>query len=163
MASRLIAALFCALILVGGGTARADDSARQKLFIELYEVMRYDSVLAQMTNTLGASIESALRQKFPNIDRETLKDVRAVVEETYADLKPQMVKFSGTFIVQNFTEDDIKIMIAFYKTPTGQKALTLMPKMMQEMMGWLTPAMQTLQTELKGKLRERLKSRGYEL
>tara|TARA_Y100001934_G_scaffold251594_1_gene314873 strand:- start:255 stop:479 length:225 start_codon:yes stop_codon:yes gene_type:complete len=74
-----------------------------------------------------------------------------------------MVKFSGTFMVQNFNEDDIKIMIAFYKSPTGQKALTLMPKMMQEMLGWLTPAMQTLQAELKGKLRERLKSRGYEL
>tara|TARA_Y100000588_G_C14112070_1_gene863478 strand:- start:846 stop:1025 length:180 start_codon:yes stop_codon:yes gene_type:complete len=58
---------------------KADDSARQKLFIELYEVMRYDNVLAQMTNTLGASIETALRQRFPQIDKETLKDVRSLV------------------------------------------------------------------------------------
>lgn len=68
---------------------------------------------------------------FPKIDQETLKIVRGVTEETFSDLKPLMVKFTGSFTVKNFNEGDIKSIIEFYKAPTGQKTLTLMPKMTQ--------------------------------
>jgi hypothetical protein len=163
IANRVITILFGTLILIASGAAHADKAAREKLFIELYSVMRYDSVLAQMTNAVSNSLEAALRQKFPKINQETLKIVREVTEETFSDLKPQMVKFTGSFMVKNFNEGDIRSIIEFYKTPTGQKTLTLMPKMTQEMMAWMVPTMQSLQAGMQSKLRDRLNSRGYKL
>lgn len=160
---RIFAGIGAALLLIAAGTAQANDKERQKLFIELYKVMRYDNILAQTTNAVGASMEAALRQKFPQIDRKSLDIVREVAEETFASLKPQMIQFTGTFMVDNFNEGDIRNMIGFYKTQTGQKTLTLMPKMTQEMMAWLMPTMQSLQLQMRTKLRERLKPRGYDL
>lgn len=49
MILRLVPAVLASaaiFLTAASGTARADDTARQKLFIELYEVMNYDSILA---------------------------------------------------------------------------------------------------------------------
>ena len=49
---------------------------------------------------------------------------------TDADLKNDIV----TLYNQNFTEDELLEMIAFYDTPTGQKALAQMPIIMGQAM-----------------------------
>lgn len=160
---KLLAVLCGVVMMLGAQAMAAGEATRQKLLIELYDVMQYDKVLAQMNNAVSDSLEVALRQRFPQIDAGSIKVVREVAEETYAGLKPQIVKFVGAFMVQNFSEDDIRKLIEFYKTPTGQKSLALMPKMTQEMMAWLIPMTQPLQLELRAKLQERLKARGYDL
>lgn len=155
----LAAALACLTVF----PARADDDARQKLFIELYEVMGYDTILAQITDAVGNATETALRQKHPGIDRKAVDIVREVVEESFAGLKPDLVRFTGTFMVSNFTENEIRDLIAFYKTPTGRKSLTLVPKMTQELSVWIAPTMERVQAEMAEKLRKRLKKEGFDL
>jgi hypothetical protein len=43
-------------------------------------------------------------------------------------MKPKLAKL----YVDNYTEDELKDIIAFYKTPTGQKTLAKMPVLMQQ-------------------------------
>jgi hypothetical protein len=159
----VFAALCLIVLMASSGAARADEAERQKLFIELYGVMRYDRILQQMTDGVGAQVEAALRQKYPQIEQDALTAMREVMSETFAELGPEIARFSGNFMVQNFTEDDIRNMISFYRTPTGQKALTLLPKMTQEMTGWLVPMMKALQGRLLERLNERLQPKGYTL
>lgn len=116
-----------------------------------------------MTDAAGASVEGALRKKFPQIDNKAIAATREIVEETFSVLKPGIVRLVGGFMVRNFTEGELKDLIAFYKTSTGQKALSLMPKMTQETMAWLLPEMQNLQSTMQKKLQERLKGLGYDL
>lgn len=152
-----------AILMSAAIPARADETEKQKLFLQLYDVMHYDRVLDQMSDSVGAQVAAALRRKYPDVTEEALKTVHDVLRESFADLAPQIVQFTGDFMVRNFTEEDIRNIIAFYRTPTGQKSLTVLPKMTQEMMKWLVPAMQRMQGDLAARLNERLKPQGYSL
>ena len=152
-----------ALFVVALAPARADDTARQNLFIELYEVMGYDTILSRITDAVGNATEAALRKEHPGIDQKAVDIAREVVEETFAELKPELVRFTGTFMVRNFTENEIRDLIAFYRTPTGRKSLTLVPKMTQELSAWIAPTMQRAQKEMAVKLKKRLEKEGYDL
>ncbi len=126
-----VASMLVVLFAVGmpAGVARADDAAKQQLFIELYAVLQYDNILEQMSQNMGLQVETMLCKKFGDVDQNALKVVKEVVQEVFRDLSPEIVRFSGEFVVKNFSEADIVAMIAFYKTPTGQKSLALIPRL----------------------------------
>jgi hypothetical protein len=91
---------------------------------------------------------------------------------TLAELREEFVKISGTFAhevmnetpalyARNFTAQELRDMLAFYKTPTGAKTLLAMPKVMGEIMGLITPRMPALQQELTGRIQAILLKHGY--
>ncbi len=49
------------------------------------------------------------------------------------DIQP-LIDQSSQFWIQNFTEQELDEVIAFYKTPLGQKTIKLMPKYMESFM-----------------------------
>ncbi|MBX2823159.1 MAG: DUF2059 domain-containing protein [Gammaproteobacteria bacterium] len=91
----------------------------------LLEVMNMESVLEQ-------SIEQMLDlqiQQNPAIGqfREIMLSFLAK-HMSYESMKPDMVKMYA----DSFTADELRDMIAFNQTATGQKALRLLPSLMQE-------------------------------
>ena len=151
------------LLSLAGGNAQADDASKQKLSDELYEVMNYDRVIDRMADGIDGQIATALRRKYPAIDDKALKTVTEVLHEAFEALVPAMKEFTGQFVESHFSEDDIRNIIAFYRTPTGQKTLDVLPKMTQEMTNFLQPAIRQMQGALVATLNERLRKQGYEL
>jgi uncharacterized protein len=91
---------------------------------------------------------------------------------TIAELREEFVRISGTFArevmnqapalyARNFTVQELRDMLAFYKTATGVKTLQLMPKVMGEIMGLITPRMPALQQELTDRIQAVLLKHGY--
>jgi hypothetical protein len=49
---------------------------------------------------------------------------------------PQLKFKTKAIYEKNFTDDEITALISFYKTPTGQKSLKVMPTLTGEIMGF---------------------------
>jgi hypothetical protein len=61
-----------------------------------------------------------------------------------------------------FTASELRELAGFYQTPTGQKALRTMPKVMADSFGAMMPRMEVFQKELQAAMMDVLKKHGYQ-
>jgi hypothetical protein len=64
---------------------------------------------------------------------------------------------------RHFTAQELREIIAFYRTPTGSKLLQLTPQLSAEVMGMVTPHMSEFYAQTVDTFRKVLRSRGYNL
>ena len=69
------------------------------------------------------SAKNALLPTNPNLSRE-LNEVSALLRKEFEPKRAELLDEVATVYAQRFTEQDIKDLIAFYKTPLGKKVLT---------------------------------------
>ena len=98
----------------------------------------------------------------------TMIDLQVQQNPTLGPFRDVMLKWAGTFMtwdavsgpladlyVQTFTESELKEMTAFYRTPTGRKALTEMPGLMQKSAAMGAELAKVHTTELEQMIRDR--------
>jgi hypothetical protein len=98
--------------------------------------------LVKMTNskeifqkTFMASFEAGMKPLFASgqlsIEKQVLikAEALAFADNIYSD--PEFVPSIAQVYEQEFTEGELKDLIAFYRTPLGKKTLEKMPKLMQ--------------------------------
>ncbi len=61
-----------------------------------------------------------------------------------------------------FTAKELRDLVAFYKSPTGKKALIAMPQASLDMVAGVAPRLQQLSENANQKFAEILKQRGFE-
>jgi hypothetical protein len=137
----------CAIALTAHNVAHADDKSSRQAAVDLLSLMDMESLLKQgiedglsaqlqgtpMAATLGPKIKGFLAQHL-----------------SWKTLQPEFV----ALYQRSFTEDELKALIAFYKTPVGKKAITIMPKLqmqgsqiaMAKVQSHMNELMQLLQT-----------------
>jgi len=64
---------------------------------------------------------------------------------------------------QNFSEQELKEILAFYKTPAGQKLLKTQPKVIDASMQFASGWANKLSEEAVVKIREEMKKKGHNL
>jgi hypothetical protein len=64
---------------------------------------------------------------------------------------------------RHFTAQELREIIAFYRTPTGGKLLQLTPQLSAEVMGMVMPHMSEFYVQTVEAFRKVLRSRGYNL
>ena len=143
--------------------ARAGETERQKIILEMFEVMQYGQMIEQVAGIVGAETSKQIKQKVPNIDDETLGAIEKIVGEEFSGVKPDMMMFIGQFMSQNFTEPELKEMLAFYQTDVGRKAITTMPVLTQRMIAWLPSVTGKVQQRSMDRIGKLLKKKGYDL
>lgn len=147
----------------GPNPAFADDTAKQKLIVEMFKVMQYDRLTGQLASGAAHQIIGQFRARHPEAKKEVLDAIAETVHESFAVLTPHIARFSGDFMVHHFTTEELAAIVAFHKTPVGQKSMAVLPKMQQEMMTTLIPTMQSVQRDMTDRLRQRLQQFGYNL
>ena len=142
--------------------ASAEIDSHHEATVELMEVMRAAEIMDQFYAQFepmftGMSDELALtpeqRQMAERQTQETLQIMREVLN--WSIMEPYMVEA----YMNVYSEEEIREIIAFYRTPTGQKMLDRMPELMQEsmrvsqqMIRDVMPRIQALQEELRNEL-----------
>jgi hypothetical protein len=63
----------------------------------------------------------------------------------------------------SFSEQELKEILAFYKTPSGKKLLTEQPKMVDDSMKFAQDWANKLSDQVVAKMRDELKKRGHAL
>lgn len=151
------------ILLLGGCLAlpaRAQDAGSPEALRaaqELTTIVNAD-MMEQIASAMWTPIEQSLAGK---VDAATLAELRGEFQRTSVSLTADVMKEAPGIYAHNFTAQELRDMVAFYKTPTGAKALRAMPKVMGEIMGLLAPRMPALQRDLGARMEAILEKHGY--
>lgn len=128
---------------------------------ELSAIMTGDTmtqIAAALTAQIWPSIERAFGSK---VDAATMAEMRGEFEQTVTAFTADVMKDAPQVYARHFSAQEIKDMVAFYKSPTGMKALHEMPKVMADVGTQMAPRMQAFEGDLNARVRAVLQKHGY--
>jgi uncharacterized protein len=168
---RFVAALFYALVTVSAAPHRAaaqDAPSTEAIQAanDLLAVMSPDTIrqmVAGMTNQVWPAIEHEVRGKRADIDQSTLSELRTEFENIQMRYMAGVMADAPKIYAKHFTAGELRDMLAFYKTPTGQKSLKAMPQVMTDIFAMIMPQMQGLQAQIITAFHEVLRKKGINL
>ncbi|HSF23858.1 MAG TPA: DUF2059 domain-containing protein [Blastocatellia bacterium] len=124
---------------------------KRALIKELYLATRADKLAESFTNAILTQMERDLPKLLSESPemmgvRSDRQEAQTIVSETSArvfrrfkELMPQRINFTEVMeqmfypiYDKFFTEAELKDLVAFYKSPTGQKSIGVMPQLMQD-------------------------------
>ncbi|MDT0584212.1 MULTISPECIES: DUF2059 domain-containing protein [Alteromonadaceae] len=130
---RILIALSLVTVLVGNSQAQTTDETLEQLFDIMAVDETIDVVFEQMqsmvNNISGGPILTSEEQEV--YDKYQLKILTLMKKELAADSMRQDL---AQIYKQNFSDKELKDMLAFYQSPTGQSMLEKMPIVTQESM-----------------------------
>jgi uncharacterized protein len=94
------------------------------------------------------------------------KDLNEVAAKLRTDLQPRFSELSdevAKLYATNFSEQELKDILAFYQSPAGKKMLTVQPKVIDSSMAFAQNWANKLSDEVIAKMREEMKKRGHAL
>ncbi|HEX8299145.1 MAG TPA: DUF2059 domain-containing protein [Rubricoccaceae bacterium] len=129
--------LLAALLALAGSSAAAQpasqpDALLRKDVRELIEITGAAALGAQMSEQMLTSLRPLFDQAYPDVPIDVLN---ALFEEMRVEVgQADMAALVGPVYERHFTHAEIKGLLAFYKTPLGQRSIELMPVIMRESM-----------------------------
>ena len=142
-------------------SSEAIDAASELLTLMSREMIA--ELVGQVTTQMWPSIESRLRAYNTNIDEAALADLRNELEHIQIDYMMNIVKDGPAIYARHFTVQELREVIAFYRTSTGRKLLQVTPKLTAEVMTMITPHMPDFYGRTIEAFAKVLRSRGYNL
>jgi uncharacterized protein len=133
---------------------------------ELLKLMSHDllaRLVGEVTTQMWPAIESRLRAYNKNIDETALADLRQELERIQVDHMLNLVKDGPAIYARHFTADELRDIIAFYRTPTGRKLLERSRELNAEVTAMITPYMPEFYGRTMEAFVKALRSRGYTL
>ncbi len=94
------------------------------------------------------------------------KDLNEIGAQLRTDLTPRFSELGNELArlyAVNFTEPELKTIVAFYKSPVGKRLLAQQPKVVETGMRYAQDWANKLSDEVIKKMREELKKRGHPL
>jgi hypothetical protein len=157
------------MVLLTASCSLADDASKMVKIKELMKVQGLDELIEQQkiyceaqAKEIGEKTMQQFRNQLPNIDKDSAKALDAAFQRFLNQAKPtwtaeEAVAAWGTYYGANITENELDKILAFYKSPEGQKdisatkaAMPYWSKFFQEKNGIaLEKATQAYITELK--------------
>jgi uncharacterized protein len=154
------------LLLIGAGErARADEVPSAEAMAaanELFAILSTDLIKqlsGQVTNAFWPVVEQ--RARADKIDDATIAELRAEFERIQISFVAEAMRDAPPIYARHFTVAELRDLIAFYRTPTGAKALQQMPQVMGEFAMLLVPRMQDLQRQATDGFNRILQEHGY--
>jgi hypothetical protein len=144
--------------------ARADDAPSPDALAAAQELSALvnGETIAQMSGAMTAQIWPSIEQSLAGkIDAATLAELRAEFERSVAVFAGETTKFAPPVYARHFSAVELREILAFYRTPTGAKALNVMPTVMNDVMSQMGPRVQAFQQELNTKMVAILEKHGY--
>ena len=162
-----VAFMLCAAALQVRALAQGDTSSETlKAANELMAVMSKDTVqqmVTGMTSQVWPTLERALRAKRSDIDQATLTELRNEFERIQVQYMTGVLADAPAIYARHFSVQELRDMLTFYKTPTGQKSLQVMPQLTAEVFQMVMHKMQDLQGQIMGAFSNALRQRGIDL
>ncbi len=128
--------VFILLIMITG-VSHADDKSKRKMIAELMTVTNVDKMMDQMWDQLTPMMQRIFEQAggekkdLPIFNKFTEKMAGIYKEEMRWEL---LEKDFTEIYAKVFNEDELKAMVAFYKTEAGKSTIKKMPQVIQESM-----------------------------
>jgi hypothetical protein len=163
---RTIKQIFVSAVLLVGLfalPANAQNVETQKAIIELIKVSGMMKTMDQLAEVVGISVVEQVKKKHPNMTDDHAKIIREELAAGFRDGTPEFLASAAPLYGKHFTLEEIKDLTAFYKTKTGQKAMQVLPVLMQESMTLGQQWAQRIIPSTMEKIKSRLLAKGLAL
>jgi hypothetical protein len=107
------------------------------------------------------TMEQALKAQFPKLDAATGAELRAEFEKQMSANVAEALIDAPTIYARHLSVAEMRDIQAFYRTPTGAKALKVMPEITAETMGQFFPRMQGMMQRVNTALTGILEKHGF--
>ena len=106
--------------------------------------------------------KTTLLQSNLNLQKD-LNEVAIIVAKNLAGREKEIADGMAQIYTNEFTEQELKDLVTFYKTPLGQKLLANEPRAIQSSMGYMQVWAQNFAEIINGQFRAEMKKRGKDI
>jgi hypothetical protein len=121
---------------------------------------------ATMFNPIVANVITAVRNQYMQTNFNLAKDLDEVSLKLASELNPRASELfdnAAKLYAVQFTEQELKEILAFYKTPAGKKVITQEPRVLDQSLQSADEWAQKLSQEVMDKMRTEMKKKGHDL
>lgn len=129
---------------------------------ELLELKNAHAMFASAVPNIVQRTKDALLRSNLNYQQD-LNEVAIIVAKDFAGRESEIADQMAKIYASDFTEQELKDLVAFYKTPLGKKLLTEEPKAIAASMGYMNQWAQVFAGQVDAKFRAEMKKRGKEI
>ena len=160
--SRIGCLLALAAIWLTPMPARAESLSPESIAAakELVATIKLGEQFKSLMPTIMTTLKPAIVQGRANVER----DYDAMIPMLLQSFQSRMDELSGVVVkvyASNFTADDLRALIVFYKTPVGQKFLQKTPLLAQQTMAVGQQFGQSVASEIRTRMIEELRKKGH--
>jgi uncharacterized protein len=165
MPKQLLRAVLLALSLVLAAPAWAEPlpaegmAAGRELVATMRMTDQFKALMPIILNNLKTALLAGRSPKFVEDYEAALPKLMAAMEERYGELN----EFFAAIYAKNFTVSELRDLIAFYRTPTGEKLLQLTPTIAQQGMQVGQAFGAKIGEEVKQRMIEELRKKGHNI
>ena len=95
--------------------------------------------------------------------QKDLNEVAPIVAKNLAGREQEIGEGMAKAFASEFTEQELKQLVTFYKSPLGQKLLTAEPKAIQDSMAFMNQWAQQFAEVVNGEFRSEMRKRGKQI
>jgi hypothetical protein len=154
------------LVAIAGVAARAEETPSPEAIATASELLSITTIdirkqlMTQINRLVWPAIEQELARS-KAIDDATVAELRTEVEHIQLQELNELMKAAPPIYARHFTVDELHQLIAFYRTPLGNKALHEMPLVLGEFVTAIAPRLQEIQTQAADAADKVLRAHGY--
>jgi uncharacterized protein len=167
--SRMVsaAALVLGLVLAGApARAQSADKPPSPAAIaaakEILVMKNAGAMYAAAVPNLVQQTKDQLLQSNLNYQKD-LNEVAVIVAQKLAGRQQEIGEGMAKIYASAFTEQELKDLVVFYKSPLGQKLLTTEPRAIQASMGYMNQWAQQFGEIVNGEFRAEMRKRGKQI
>jgi hypothetical protein len=161
---RLAAALLLAASVLGGAalaqpapSATAIATAR-----ELVETKGGTAMFDPVIVSVVEQTKAALLQTNPQLAKD-LNDVALQLRGEFASRRNELMAYAAKLYADRFSEQELKDMLAFYKSPLGKKMTNVEPQVLDATFEYVQQWGQKVSEEVMNRFRAEMKKKGHNL
>lgn len=139
------------------GSAAAIAAAKEILAMKNAAAMYANAVPNIVEQTKNALLQSNLNYQ------KDLNEVAVIVAKTLAGREKEIGDGMAQVYANEFSEQELKDLVTFYKSPLGQKLLSTEPRAIQFSMSYMNQWAQVFAEIVNGQFRAEMKKRGKEI
>jgi hypothetical protein len=139
------------------GSPAAIAAAKEILTMKNASAMYAGAVPGLVDRTKNTLLQSNLNYQ------KDLNEVAIIVAQNLAGREKEIADGMAQIYANEFTDQELKDLVTFYKTPLGQKLLTNEPRAIQGSMGYMQLWAQYFSEIVNGAFRTEMKKRGKEI
>jgi hypothetical protein len=159
---RLMALFAVLLALVAPAAAQSPASDSEIAARELIATMKLSDQFTLMLPMVFKAMKPAIVQNRPDVDRD-FDALVPVLQQKMAARINELMEAVVVIYSSNFSAQELRDLIAFYKTPTGQKLLQKTPALTQQTMIAGQKFGQSAGAEAQKEMIEQLRNKGHAL
>ena len=151
------------LCLASAEVSRADDEAERiqlsrEIFISSHQGANFDAIMPLIMDGL----KPIITRNDPKITKD-FDEIAPLFLAEFGKIKDHMIDDAARLHARVFTKNELEEVLAFYRTPTGQKVATMQPKLGPALMAIGQKHGEKAASQVAEKMKAELKKRGHNI